>query len=125
MSRQAQVGSFAILALLLLFGMFFIITDFATRHTGYRVGIHFNSAAGLRSGALIYFSGVTVGTVDSIVLLPDNTVDVVLAVNRDVDIPRDSKFLIQAPLTGDPSLVIVPPLPATRAVGEASPPPVP
>ena len=81
MSRQAQVGAFAILALLLLFGVFFIITDFATRHTGYRVGIHFNSAAGLHSGALVYFSGVTVGTVDSIVLLPDNTVDVVLAVN--------------------------------------------
>ena len=37
MSKQAQVGVFAILALLLLFGVFFIITDFATRHTGYRV----------------------------------------------------------------------------------------
>lgn len=125
MSRQAQVGAFAILALLLLFGMFFIITDFATRHTGYRIGVHFNSAAGLRSGALIYFSGVTVGTVDSIVLLTDNTVDVVLAVNRDVDIPRDSKFLIQAPLTGDPSLVIVPPLPPVRTAGTTGATPAP
>ncbi|MDQ6931030.1 MAG: MlaD family protein [Candidatus Eremiobacteraeota bacterium] len=125
MSKEAKVGAFAILALLLLFGVFFIITDFATRHTGYRVGVHFNSAAGLRSGALIYFSGVTVGTVDSIVLLPDNTVDVVLAVNRDVDIPRDSKFLIQAPLTGDPSLVIVPPLPPQRPVGMLGPTPAP
>jgi phospholipid/cholesterol/gamma-HCH transport system substrate-binding protein len=125
MSRQAQVGAFAIMALLLLFGVFFIITDFATRHTGYRVGIHFNSAAGLHSGALVYFSGVTVGTVDSIVLLPDNTVDVVLAVNKDVDIPRDSKFLIQAPLTGDPSLLIVPPLPPPRPVGMTGPTPAP
>ena len=125
MSKQAQVGVFAILALLMLFGVFFIITDFATRHTGYRVGIHFNSAAGLHSGALVYFSGVTVGTVDSIVLLPDNTVDVVLAVNKDVDIPRDSKFLIQAPLTGDPSLVIVPPIPPQRPVGMTGPTPAP
>jgi phospholipid/cholesterol/gamma-HCH transport system substrate-binding protein len=112
MSRQAQVGAFAILALLLLFGVFYIITDFGTRHTGYRVGVHFDSAAGLHAGALVYFSGVTVGSVDSITLLPDNTVDVVLAVNRDVDIPAASKFLIQAPLTGDPSLIIVPPRPA-------------
>lgn len=111
MSRQAQVGAFALLALLLLFAVFYVITDFGTRHTGYRVGIHFVGAAGLHSGALVYFSGVTVGTVDTITLLPDNTVDVILAVNRDVDIPRASRFLIQAPLTGDPSLIIVPPRP--------------
>ena len=111
MSRQAQVGAFALLALLLLFAVFYVITDFGTRHTGYRVGIHFVGAAGLHSGALVYFSGVTVGSVDTITLLPDNTVDVILAVNRDVDIPRASRFLIQAPLTGDPSLIIVPPRP--------------
>jgi phospholipid/cholesterol/gamma-HCH transport system substrate-binding protein len=111
MSRQAQVGAFALLALLLLFGVFYVITDFGTRHSGYRVGIHFTSAAGLHSGAGVFFSGVTVGTVDSIELLPDNTVDVILAIDRDVDIPRASRFLIQAPLTGDPSLVIVPPPP--------------
>jgi phospholipid/cholesterol/gamma-HCH transport system substrate-binding protein len=112
MSRQAQVGAFAMLALLLLFGVFYVITDFGTRHTGYRVGVHFDSAAGLHSGALVYFSGVTVGTVDSITLLPDNTVDVIMAIDRDVDIPAASKFLIQAPLTGDPNLIIVPPRPA-------------
>lgn len=109
MTRQAQVGAFAIVALLLLFGIFYIVTDFGTRHTGYRVGVHFQSAAGLTPGALVYFSGVGVGSVDSIVLLPDNTVDVILAVNRDIDIPAASRFLIQAPLTGSPSLVIVPP----------------
>ncbi len=109
MTRQAQVGAFAIVALLLLFGIFYVITDFGTRHTGYRIGVHFQSAAGLTPGALVYFSGVGVGSVDSIVLLPDNTVDVILAVNRDIDMPAASRFLIQAPLTGSPSLVIVPP----------------
>lgn len=125
MSKQAQVGIFAIVALLLLFGVFFTITDFATRHSGYRVGVHFNSAAGLHSGALVYFSGVTAGSVDSIDLLPDHTVDVILAVNKDVDIPRDSKFLIQAPLTGDPSLIIVPPPPKPRPPGTVGPTPAP
>ncbi len=109
MTRQAQVGAFAIVALLLLFGIFYIVTDFGTRHTGYRVGVHFQSAAGLTPGALVYFSGVGVGSVDSIVLLPDNTVDVILAVNRDIDIPAASRFLIQAPLTGSPSMIILPP----------------
>jgi ABC-type transporter Mla subunit MlaD len=109
MTRQAQVGAFAIVALLLLFGVFYVITDFGTRHTGYRIGVHFRSAAGLNQGALVYFSGVGVGSVDSIELLPDNTVDVILAVNRDIDIPQASKFLIQAPLTGSPNVLIVPP----------------
>jgi phospholipid/cholesterol/gamma-HCH transport system substrate-binding protein len=109
MTRQAQVGAFAIIALLLLFGVFYVITDFGTRHTGYRIGVHFQSAAGLTPGALVYFSGVTVGSVDTIDLLPDNTVDVILAINRDIDIPAASRFVIEAPLTGSPSLVIVPP----------------
>jgi ABC-type transporter Mla subunit MlaD len=91
--------------------MFYVITDFGTRHTGYRIGVHFQNAAGLTSGGLVYFSGLNVGSVDSIALLPDNTVDVILAVNRDINIPAESKFLIQAPLTGSPAVLIVPPPP--------------
>lgn len=109
MTRQAQVGAFAIVALLLLFGIFYVISDFGTRHTGYRVGVHFQSASGLTPGALVYFSGVDAGTVDSIVLLEDNTVDVILAIDRDINIPAASRFLIQAPLTGSPAMVIIPP----------------
>lgn len=109
MTRQAQVGAFAIVALLLLFGIFYVITDFGTRHTGYRIGVHFQSAAGITTGAQVYFSGVNVGSVDSVELLADNTVDLILAINRNIDIPAASKFLIQAPLTGSPVLVIFPP----------------
>ena len=109
MTKQAQVGAFTILALLLLFGVFYVITDFGTRHTGYRIGVHFQSAAGVTPGALVYFSGINVGSVESIDLQPDNTVDVILAINRNIDVPAASRFLIQAPLTGSPAVVIVPP----------------
>jgi len=121
MTKQAQVGLFAALAMLLLFGVFYVITDYGTRHSGYRMGVHFQSAAGLQSGSLVFFSGVTVGTVDSIILLPDNTVDVTMAVGQDVDIPRGSKFLIQAPLTGSPNLLVVPPKPGAFPVPTPSP----
>ena len=109
MTRQAQVGAFTIVALLLLFGVFYVITDFGTRHTGYRIGVHFRSAAGLTPGAIVYFSGVNAGSVDDVQLLPDSTVDVILAMKNTIDIPVGSRFLIQAPLTGSPSMVIVPP----------------
>lgn len=120
MTRQAQVGVFALLALLLLFGIFYVITDFGTRHSGYRVGVRFQSAAGLQSGALVYFSGVTIGSVDSILLQPDNTVDVILSIGNDVNIPRTSEFLIQAPLTGSPNMVIVPPKPIAGVLPQPS-----
>jgi len=110
-SRQAQLGVFAIAALLFLFGIFYIITDYGTRHSGYRIGVHFASASALPSGAQVFFSGVSVGTVDQVQLLPDNTVDVILAIQPNVNIPKDSKFLIQSPLTGTPNFYIVPPLP--------------
>lgn len=111
LSRQAQLGVFAIVALFLLFGIFYIITDYGTRHNGYRIGVHFASASGLPTGAQVFFSGVAVGTVDQVQLLPDNTVDVILAIQPDVNIPKDAKFLIQSPLTGTPNFYIVPPVP--------------
>jgi phospholipid/cholesterol/gamma-HCH transport system substrate-binding protein len=124
MSRQAQLGLFAVLALFLLFGVFYVITDFGTRHSGYRMAVHFTSAAGLPTGAQVFFSGVTVGTVDQVRLLPDNSVDVILALQSDISIPKGSKFLIQAPITGTPNMVVVPPAPPPVAPG-AQPTPLP
>ena len=117
MSRQAQLGLFAIIALVLLFGIFYVITDFGTRHSGYRVGVHFATAAGLPTGAQVFFSGVTVGTVDQVQLLQDNSVDVILAIQNGINIPKESKFLIQAPLTGTPNVLIVPPIPKPLPAG--------
>jgi len=111
MSRQALVGIVTILGLIGIFVIFYVLSDFGTKRNGYRMGVHFNSAAGLHKGALVYESGVNVGSIDTITLLPDFTVDVILALRNDVDIPKNSKFFIQAPLTGDPSLLIIPPVP--------------
>lgn len=109
MSRQAIVGLFSILAVLGLFVMFWFVTNLGTRVAGYRFGVHFPSAGGLHPGAQVFESGVPIGTVVAIRLLPDFTVDAILAINPGIDIPRDARFIIQAPLTGDSTLVIVPP----------------
>jgi len=111
MSRQALVGIVSILGLLGLFVIFYFLSDLGTKSRGYRMGVHFNSAAGLHKGALVYESGVNVGSIDTITLLPDFTVDVILALRPEIDIPKNSKFFIQAPLTGDPSMLIIPPVP--------------
>ncbi|HEY1727573.1 MAG TPA: MlaD family protein [Candidatus Baltobacteraceae bacterium] len=109
MSRQAIVGAFTLLGLVAIFAVYFVLANFSARVNGYQTGIHFASAAGLTKGAIVYESGVQVGTVSEIQMLDDFTVDVVLQVASWVDIPRDSDFIISAPLTGSSTLTIVPP----------------
>ncbi len=125
MNRQAIVGLFTILGLLALFVIFFVLSNLGTGGR-YKIGVHFKSASGIHRGALVYESGVNVGVVDSLELLPaDFTVDVILAINGNVDIPRDARFIIQAPLTGDATLEIVPKAPVPRPGGLAAPTPPP
>lgn len=121
MNRQAVVGFFTILGLLGLFGIFLVLANIGTQGR-YKIGVHFKSAAGLHKGALVYESGVVVGIVDSTKLLPDDfTVDVILAIDNNVDVPRDARFLIQAPLTGDSTVEIVPHPPAPQPSGYVAP----
>jgi ABC-type transporter Mla subunit MlaD len=109
MSRQSWVGLFTLLGTVALLGIYWVLAGLGTRSSGYKTAIRFDSAAGLRPGSQVYLSGVPIGIIDRILLERDYSADVILAVKSHVDIPRDSKFLIQAPLTGDPNLVIVPP----------------
>jgi ABC-type transporter Mla subunit MlaD len=125
MNRQAIVGLFTILGLAGLFAIFIVLANIGTGGR-YLTAVHFKTAAGLHRGALVYESGVNVGVVQETRLLPEDfTVDVIMAINNNVDIPRDSRFLITAPLTGDTTLEILPPLPAPRPVGVVGPTPIP
>lgn len=110
MSRQALVGLFVIVGAAALFGVFYFLGDFWTRSRGYKIGVHFQTAAGLHRAAIVSMSGVNIGAVDDVELEPDYSVDVILAVKPGFEIPKESKFLILAPLTGEPSVVIQPPL---------------
>ena len=121
MNRQAIVGVFTIVALLGLFGFFLVLANIGPSGR-YKIGVHFKSAAGLHKGALVYESGVIVGVVDQTRLIPEDfTVEVILAIDNNVDVPRNARFLIQAPLTGDSSLEIVPAVPAPHPSGYAAP----
>jgi ABC-type transporter Mla subunit MlaD len=125
MNRQAIVGLFTLFALVALFAVCLFLLNIGTGGR-YLTAVHFKSASGLHKGALVYESGVIVGVVDQTRLLPEDfTVDIVMAINNGVDIPRDSRFLIAAPLTGDATVEIVPPPPAPRPSGLVGPTPVP
>jgi ABC-type transporter Mla subunit MlaD len=115
MDRQARVGLFAIIGLIAVFAVFYVLSDLGARTRGYKIGVRFNSAAGLHRSAYVYLSGVPIGIVDDVTLLPDYTTDVIMAINPGYGIPSNARFLIQAPLTGEPSVLIQPPRPGVTA----------
>lgn len=108
MNRRALLGLFTIISLIALFVVYIMLTDFFTRTRGYHLGIRFPSAAGLATGSLVYESGVVVGSVDSIRLLPDYASEVVVVLHSNVNVPSDARFMIVQPLQGDPTLRILP-----------------
>lgn len=93
------------------------------RGQGYQFGVHFPTAAGVAPGAQVYLSGVEIGTVGKVIILPDTSVDFIINVVRDTDLPKSAKFSVQTSLTGSPSVAIV--IPEVRAVPGAPVTPVP
>jgi phospholipid/cholesterol/gamma-HCH transport system substrate-binding protein len=109
MSRQAIVGAFALVGIVALFAVYFVLSNLAARVSGYEIGVHFDNASGLTRGSIVYESGVQVGTVSEIKMLPDYTIDVVMSILSTARVPRKSEFVVSAPLTGSSVVTIVPP----------------
>ncbi len=116
MTRPARLG-LAALVLILLAGVGGYLTAKLVRGTGgYQIGVHFSQAAGVAPGAQVFFNGVVIGGVSKVKILPDTTVDFIINVFRDTDIPKTAKFSVQTSLTGSPSVAIsVPPAPVASS----------
>lgn len=110
MTAQARVGIFTLLALAGVFAAYYFITNFALSHNGYDIGLRFHDVGGLQQGSSVLLSGVAVGEVTSIELLPDQTVEVKCTINKGINIYRDSLFVVAITITGATTLTIEPPL---------------
>jgi ABC-type transporter Mla subunit MlaD len=109
MTTQARVGIFTLLALGGIFFAYYFVTNFALRHAGYDLGVHFHNVGGLQEGSSVLISGVQVGEVTSVTLLPDQTVDVISTINPGNHVYRDSAFVVAITITGATTLTIEPP----------------
>lgn len=112
-SQFVQIGIFAVGTAALVFATFYLLRNFGSGQREYRIGVHFVRASGVAQGAQVFFSGVVVGSVDEIRLLPDNSVDLILAIASGTNIPKTSKFAVRPSLTGSPTVVITPPISQT------------
>lgn len=109
MSQQVKVGIFALLALMGIFVVYYILTNFGLHRSGYVIAVHFKNVAGLQEGNPVQLAGVTVGVVDGVSLFDDQTARVVSTINPDTKVYRQSKFIITSTFTGQTTLEITPP----------------
>src|SRR5580658_4553420 len=109
MNTQVRVGIFTVLAIVGIFVTYYFITNFSLRHTGYDIGIHFHDVGGLQEGSSVMLSGVQVGEVTTVELLPDQTVEVICTINPGNAVERDSLFMVSITFTGETTLNITPP----------------
>ncbi len=120
--NSLRLGIFAVSAIALLYVFVLVFMHFQGVR-GYRIGVRFATVSGLSPGAPVYVSGVQIGAVEKIEVLPDNSVEVILAITRDIDLPTTSRITIHSPLTGSPDVTIIPPI--TRVAAGSIPAPLP
>jgi phospholipid/cholesterol/gamma-HCH transport system substrate-binding protein len=113
MSREAKVGIFVVLGLVILTFFTFRVSKWGgVAAKGYKLTVDFENAAGLEPKANVKMAGVPVGKVEEIQLV-GNRARLILRIDKDVHIPVDSVASIQTQgLLGEKYVEI---LPGTRA----------
>ena len=117
-TRPARLGLIALIALIIVGAAIYTAVK-VSRSNGYQFGVHFPAAAGIGPGAQVFLSGVSIGTVNKIVILPDTSVEFILNIVSGTPIPKNAKFSVQTSLTGSPSVMIS--VPARASAQQAWP----
>src|SRR5512142_1540592 len=95
MSKEAKVGIFVLLGLVVLTYFTFRVSKWGgLGEKGYRITVDFETAAGLEPKANVKMAGVPIGKVEEIQLVK-NRAHLILRIDQDVRIPLDSVASIQ------------------------------
>ncbi|OYV68207.1 MAG: hypothetical protein B7Z74_08555, partial [Deltaproteobacteria bacterium 21-66-5] len=109
MSREARVGIFVLLGLIVLTFFTFRVSKWGLiAEKGYRLTVDFDSAAGLEPKSDVKMAGVPIGKVEEIRLV-GNRARLVLRIHQGIRIPIDSVGTIQTQgLLGEKYVEIIP-----------------
>lgn len=108
-SSAAKVGMIGLLAIIILGLIFSQIGSWKNRETGYEINILFDQVSGLQEQTKVTLSGVTVGKVKKITILPNHKVKITALITyKGLAIKKDSKFTIIGSLWGDKWVEIYP-----------------
>jgi phospholipid/cholesterol/gamma-HCH transport system substrate-binding protein len=109
MSREARVGIFVLLGLIILTFFTFRVSKWGLiAEKGYRLTVDFDTAAGLEPKSDVKMAGVPIGKVEEIQLV-GNRARLILRIRKEIRIPIDSEATIQTQgLLGEKYVEILP-----------------
>jgi ABC-type transporter Mla subunit MlaD len=120
-TRPARLGLIALLVIIVGGAATYFGVKYGRGTAGYRFAVRFPQAAGVASGAQVYLNGVVIGNVTKVKILPDTTVDFIITVFHDTNIPKNARFTVQgSSITGGESVAIQAPA-AVVAASDALP----
>ena len=106
---EVWLGLLAIVSAVVLFWGYFWLTGQPLGERGYHVMVVLPDAQGLSKGARVQVAGVEVGVVRSVQLAEPERVVIRLWVQRSVQLPRDSRALLQSVgVFGDQIVMLIP-----------------
>ena len=109
-SQKMKTGALVLAGfILLVLAIFFIGNQKNMFDSTFKVQVKFSNVSGLQAGNFVRFTGINVGTVESIRILNDSTVNVTLALQKNVQkfIKNDAYATIGSDgLMGDKLVVI-------------------
>ncbi|CAH8283202.1 phospholipid/cholesterol/gamma-HCH transport system substrate-binding protein [Mariniflexile fucanivorans] len=107
---KVKLGIFVSIGILILFIIiFFIGSNQNLFSSKFKINTNFRNVSGLQVGGQVRFSGIAVGTIESVSIINDSTVNVVAMMDKDVKkfIKKDSKASITSEgVIGDKLLMI-------------------
>ena len=107
MTREIKIGTFALMAIILLGVLVSFSGGLRFGESGYQLDIVFEDAMGLNIGSPVLVSGIESGQVNAMKLL-DRGVLVRVGLKEEVPVPVDSKFTIDTGgLLGEPRVKII------------------
>lgn len=122
-SQKMKTGALVLAGfILLVLAIFFIGNQKNMFDSTFKVQVKFSNVSGLQAGNFVRFTGINVGTVESIRILNDSTVNVTLALQKDVQkfIKNDAYATIGSDgLMGDKLVIIEHGSPASPMVKES------
>ncbi len=108
LSNEVKVGITVFLAVVVAIVGFRFMRDIPILRQSTVVSATFDRADGISSGSLVYVKGVRVGSVSSVVLTPENVVQITMGIDTDLPIPVDSEArLTSLGIVEGKSIVIV------------------
>lgn len=108
-SSAAKVGMIAVLAIIVLGLIVAQVGPWKERDFGYDISVVFKEISGLQTQANVRLSGVDIGKVKSIIILPDHRVKINLIITyKGVNIYKDSIITVAGSLWGEKWVEIYP-----------------